>query len=145
MSEAPAPVRSRPRSSRWRFVLVYGTAVGLGCLVGVIGVPPFRSSLPPSPSPARMALARARVGAVLRQPAVQAPPAAWAELQAEVAMVPQKWPPLVRNVFELVVATRGLTTGGRPDWSRAESLCHALRWSRCDRDALEQLRDRGRP
>jgi hypothetical protein len=92
-----------------------------------------------------MLLARARVGRVLEQPQVHAPPDAWTALRADAAMVRDSWPPSLRPVFELLAAVRGLSTGGTPDWSQAESLCRALRWTRCDRASLEQLRTRGRP
>lgn len=92
-----------------------------------------------------MVLAQTRVGWVLGQPDAQASPEAWTALKADLAMVRESWPPSLRTVFDLLVAVRGLTTGGKPDWPQAESLCRALQWARCDRASLEELRTRGRP
>jgi hypothetical protein len=55
------------------------------------------------------------------------------------------WKPEERDVFDLVVAIRGLENGGRADYAAAERLCAALAWPRCDRAALEALRERSRP
>jgi len=143
MKKAPVSALSHRRLSRWTaIVAVYGAAVVLGYLAGGSML---RSSSSAPPSPARTALARARVGWVLRQPDAPAPPAARADLQAEIAIAQQSWPPSLRGLFELVAAVQGLSTGGQPDWARAQSRCQALKWSQCDRAALEQLRARGRP
>jgi hypothetical protein len=49
-----------------------------------------------------------------------------------------------RGAFDLVVALQGLGGDGAPDWGRAESICRALKWPRCDRAALEEMQRRGR-
>ena len=49
------------------------------------------------------------------------------------------------GVFDLVVALRGLESAGNTDWGRAEALCRGLRWPRCDRPALEEMKRRSRP
>src|SRR5262245_66479838 len=50
-----------------------------------------------------------------------------------------------REAFDLVVALRGLGRDGHADWKIAEALCRGwLRWPRCDRPALEQMRSRSR-
>jgi hypothetical protein len=48
-----------------------------------------------------------------------------------------------RDAFDLVVALQGLD-GGDADWSKAEQICRALRWPRCDRPALEEMQRRSR-
>jgi hypothetical protein len=49
-----------------------------------------------------------------------------------------------RGAFDLIVALQGLGGDGVPDWGRAESICRALKWPRCDRAALEEMQRRGR-
>jgi hypothetical protein len=56
------------------------------------------------------------------------------------ALQPDEW-----AVFDLVVALRGLEGGAHTDWGRAEALCRGLRWPRCDRPALEEMKRRSRP
>ena len=118
---------------------VYAAAACLGYLIGARGVPPFRPAAPSA------AAAAARVGWAFAAPEVQASPEDWAALQADLTAVRDAWPAPLRKLFELMVALRGLSSGGRPDWVEAERLCHALKWSRCDREALEVMRARGRP
>jgi hypothetical protein len=48
-----------------------------------------------------------------------------------------------RGAFDLVVALQGLE-GGDADWGKAEEICRGLRWSRCDRLALEEMQRRSR-
>ena len=50
-----------------------------------------------------------------------------------------------RDVFDLLVAVRGLRSAGNSDWGQAEQLCRALKWPRCDRPALEELKASSRP
>ena len=38
-----------------------------------------------------------------------------------------------RGAFDLIVALQGLDSAGAPDWARAQSICGALKWPRCDR------------
>ena len=140
MEGQAAPARSVRRPSRLATVLaVYGVAAGLGYLLGIKGAPLFS---PPPPSPS---LSSTRVGRVLSHPDPLGPPEAWEALKADVATVRESWPPSIRRVFELVVAARGLQTDGRADWAEAQQLCRALKWSRCDQAALEELRARSRP
>src|SRR4029078_4910087 len=50
-----------------------------------------------------------------------------------------------RETFDLVVALQGLTRDGQADWNSADALCRGwLKWPRCDRPALEQMRRRSR-
>ena len=88
----------------------------------------------------------ARVGFALQDPSPeQTQPADWAALRADVDYVREKVNAQTNGVFDLVVAVRGLDHGGTPDFGKAEQLCRALKWSTCDRAALEQLRLSSRP
>jgi hypothetical protein len=121
---------------------VYLVAAGLGYVLGARGLLPFDRCarfLTASPSPA------ARVGWVLQQETPRAAPGAWAALGPDVAAVRAAWKPPGRDAFDLVAAVRGLDNGGAPAWAKAEQLCRALKWSRCDQPALEELRKRSRP
>jgi hypothetical protein len=85
-----------------------------------------------------------RIGLVLREDP-RTPSATWSGLSADVEAVRSPLPSPEREVFELVVAVRGLDNGGNSDWSRAEQICRALAWSNCDRAALLQLKEQSRP
>jgi hypothetical protein len=86
----------------------------------------------------------ARVGFALREdPHALAPE--WSVLDADLQAVRAPLASPERDVFDLVVAVRGLDNGGNSDWSRAEQICRALTWPRCDRDALAQLQELSRP
>jgi hypothetical protein len=87
----------------------------------------------------------ARVGFALRETAVDADRTAWATLRDDVQAVRLAAKADDRDALDLVVALRGLATGGDADWARAEQACRALRWPRCDRPALEEMRKRSRP
>jgi hypothetical protein len=47
-----------------------------------------------------------------------------------------------REAFDLVVVLQRLDGGGDSDWARAEQICRALKWPRCDRPALEEMQRR---
>lgn len=49
-----------------------------------------------------------------------------------------------RGAFDLVVALHGLDGDGVADWGKAERICRDLRWPRCERPALEEMRQRSR-
>jgi len=66
-------------------------------------------------------------------------------LRDDVEIIRRAWKVEDRQVLDLVVALRGLESGGLTDWPRAEELCRALKWPRCDRGALEELKKRSRP
>jgi hypothetical protein len=97
------------------------------------------------------------VGLALREDNLQATLEAWSSLRADIDAVrtafagrareldraPER--DQARDVFDLVVAVRGLKTGGSCDWTHAAQLCRALEWPRCDRPALELLKARSRP
>jgi len=94
----------------------------------------------------------ARVGLALREPGVvsqaagaAADRAAWAALRDDVEIVRRAAKAGDGDVLDLVVAVRGLASGGDSDWARAEQICRGLRWPRCDRAALEELKKRSAP
>jgi hypothetical protein len=62
--------------------------------------------------------------------------------ELDVAAVRAALPEGARGAFELVVALRGLESGGVTDWVKAETLCRGLGWTRCDRPALEEMKRR---
>ena len=115
------------------------------CLVAVpvayLGVRALSSRSPLTSAPTPLA----RVGVALQATDLKASPGAWASLRDDVRAVGAAWNAQERGVFDLVVALRGLDSGGDSDWGRAEVLCRALRWPRCDRAALDQMKDSSRP
>lgn len=125
------------RAFAW--VWPYAASAALGYLLGTLVVPAFAALAGGSSSSAS-----ARVGFVLRE-APQAPPAAWSALGADLQAVRSALASPQREVFELVVAVRGLDNGGDSDWSRAEQVCRGLGWPLCDRAALTQLKEQSRP
>ena len=88
---------------------------------------------------------QARVGFALQQDRLAASPTEWAALRDDVQTVREQWPSPDRDVYNLVVAVRGLASDGNSDWAEAERICRALKWPRCDRPALEELARRSRP
>ncbi len=87
----------------------------------------------------------ARVGFALRATHLEGSEEAWASLRGDIEAVRSQLNAHDRDVFDLVVAVRGLNSNGRAEWSEAVRLCNALRWPRCDRAALEALQQRSRP
>jgi len=114
-------------------------ACALGYLLGSIAVPALAALADGSTS-----TPLARVGFALREKP-SAPSAAWAVLDADLQVVRSSLTAPQREVFDLVVAVRGLDNGGTSDWSRAEQVCRALTWPRCDKEALAQLKDLSLP
>jgi len=127
------------RAHSFGLVWPYVAAAALGYLLGSIAVPALAalggggSSTPLS-----------RVGLVLRQEP-QAASNAWSALDADLQAVHAALLSPQREVFELVVAVRGLNNGGNSDWSRAEKVCQALSWPRCDKASLAKLKELSRP
>ena len=117
----------------------YAAAAALGYLLGtlavhaLVAVPGGSSSTP-----------LARVGFVLRD-APSAPSASWSALSAYVEAVRSSLVSPEREAFDLVAAVHGLHNGGNGDWELAERICRGLGWSRCDRTALERLKELTRP
>ena len=128
------------RWARYRGLLgPYLVAAALGYLLGSRSVSAFDAVLG-----ADVPAAASRVGLALRegpQAPVQAQLASGADLRAVAASLPSPR----REVFDLVVAVRGLHDGGKSDWTRAEQTCRALAWPRCDRVSLEQLKQQSVP
>jgi len=127
------------RALSFDLVWPYVAGAALGYLLGTLAVPLFSALAGRGAS-----TARARVGLVLREDP-QAPPAAWAALGADVQAVRTSFASREREVFDLVVAVRGMDNGGEADFRRAEQICRALSWPRCDRDALAKLKEQSRP
>ena len=127
---------ARPSRRAW-LAATYLLAVAAGYAVGGAGW--FSSTSEPVGSPL------ARVGYALRAENPQATPAEWASLGADVRAVRAAWNPEERDIFDLVVAVRGLENRGQANYQEAERLCRALRWPRCDRPALDELERRSRP
>jgi hypothetical protein len=85
------------------------------------------------------------MGFALRENDLKATPEAWAALAGDVDTVRTRFAGQERDVLDLVIAVRGLKSAGNSEWSQSERLCRALKWPRCDRSALEELKARSRP
>jgi hypothetical protein len=121
-------------SGRTALIGLYLAVAVLGYVCGARGdlsFGPFRQTSTPL----------ARLGYALQQEA----PAASAELGGDIDAISASWTGQERDVLDLVVAVRGLTRNGESDWVLAEQLCRGLKWPRCDRPALEELKRRSRP
>jgi hypothetical protein len=93
-----------------------------------------RSPLTSAPTP------QARVGFALQAEHLNPSNGEWEALRRDVIAVHNTWNGQQRDVFDMVVALRGLGSFGAPDWAKAELICRRLlRWPRCDREALEQM------
>lgn len=86
-----------------------------------------------------------RVGMLLQTAAPQLSDGEWAAMTSDVKDIRDSFPPEASSVFDLVVELHGLTRRGETDWKRAQSLCEGLKWTRCQKDALEELQRRSRP
>jgi hypothetical protein len=114
-------------------------APALGVVLGVRGVFPFGRLVP-----AADFTPLARVGYALREGNRPLTADDSTVLGRDLVTVRVTWPGEV-EALNLVVALRGLENAGNTEWVRAEASCRALRWPRCDRPALEELRKRSRP
>jgi hypothetical protein len=85
------------------------------------------------------------MGLALRDGTSNADPASLSLLSRDVDRVRVSLGVPERDAFELVVALRGLKTGGKPDVGGAEQSCRALKLARCDARALELLQKRSAP
>jgi hypothetical protein len=136
------PNSETPQSSRWgRIVGAYLVLALAGLGLGKRGVWPFSAT----PTNAATSTPLARVGFALRQDELDATEKGWALIRNDIEAIRRSWKPEDRDVLDLVVALRGLKTGGNTEWLEAEELCRALKWPRCDRGALEELKKRSRP
>jgi hypothetical protein len=123
-----------------------GALVGLYLLALVGGyVLGERRLFPLNPFPQPTSSPLARLGVALATEPLSLSAEGWSALHADVEAVRASEKPERRAVLELVVAVRGLASGGVPAWSEAEERCRSLRWPRCDRPALEALAKRSRP
>jgi hypothetical protein len=106
-------------------------AAALGYLLGARGLLPLGRGGASTPL--------ARIGLALQDDS------AGASLRSDVETIRAGVKPEDLAVFDLVVALRGLESAAHTDWGRAEALCRGLRWPRCDRPALEEMKRRSRP
>jgi hypothetical protein len=127
------------RARSFDLVWPYFAAAALGYLLGSLAVPAIAALAGESSS-----TALSRVGFVLREDPL-APPTAWPALDADLRTVRSALASPEREVFDLVVAVRGLNTDGTSDWNHAEQICRSLAWPQCERAALEQLKEHSRP
>jgi len=135
----PDAARASPSSRARALVAVYVLAALLGAGLGARGLAPFAERLRNSSS-----TAPARVGLALSEVRPELGAEDWRLLDTDVAAVRSIYPG-EKAAFDLVLSLRGLTSHGEVDWAGAERNCRALRWPRCDRPALEELRVRSRP
>jgi hypothetical protein len=121
-------------SSRAAVIVTCLVAAMLGYVVGARGSLPF-GPLGQTSTPL------ARLGFALQQDAPPVDPG----LRGDIDAIRASWTGQERDVLDLVVAVRGLAHDGESDWDLAARLCRGLKWPRCDRPALEQLKERSRP
>jgi hypothetical protein len=139
--ENQTPRSGAGHSPRFRALWgVYLIAAALGYALGAQGLFAFGPFAVNSNS-----TSLARLGIAVREQSPQASPRAWAALRSDVEAVHLKLKAQERDVFDLLVAVRGLNNSGNAEWGDAEQLCRALKWPRCDRAALEELNRRSRP
>jgi hypothetical protein len=124
---------------RGALVGVYLVALSCGYVLGGRGLFPIH------PFPKATSSPLAHLGVALSSEPLSLSRAGWDGLRADIEAVRVGEPPERRAVLDMVVAARGLASGGVPVWSQAEERCRALRWPRCDRPALEALGRWSRP
>lgn len=140
--EKPTRATSAPADATGRRALavVYLLAGVIGLVLGARNVVPFGRLLPSGTS-----TPLARVGVALGPKDMQASPSDWSALQGDLDTVRQTFSSAEPAALELVLALRGVASGGNPDLSRAEQLCQELKWRRCSRPALDVMQKRARP
>jgi hypothetical protein len=141
-SAQPVPTVEREKGRggsprRGGIIGAYLLAAVLGYVLGARGLLPFGRPVATPPL--------AMLGFALRQEKVEATPEDWTALRAAVDVVRASWKGQEPPVLDLVVELRGLGNNGSTDWGRAEQLCRGLKWPRCDRLALEEMKRRSRP
>ena len=80
------------------------------------------------------------IGALIAFGALSAGVIWWAATRVDVTGIRAALPADSRGTFDLLVALRP-PRGGAADWDAAERICRGLSWLRCDRPALEVLRN----
>lgn len=135
-AESSKPDDELPRART--VVYVYALAAIVGTTLGALGLVPFAARLRHSTS-----TAPARVGLALRDSNIALDATDRAGLRADIDALRATWDG-EREALDLVIALRALRDG-EVAWALAEQSCKALRWPRCDRPALEELRARSRP
>lgn len=139
MAEANSPATLRRIWYAGALGVTYLAALALGYGLGARGLLPY------GPLRASTSTPLARVGLALKSENWHADARTSAALREDIATVRAGLSSPEREVFELVVAVRGLDNGGNLDVPAAEQSCRALKWPRCDAPALELLRRRSRP
>ena len=139
MGEANPPAKLRRLRYASALGLTYVAALGLGYVLGARGLLPY------GPLRASTSTPLARVGLALQRENWSADAATSAALRQDVETLRAGFSSPEREVFELVVAVRGLSNGGNLDVPTAQQSCRALKWPRCDEQALAVLRRRSRP
>jgi hypothetical protein len=139
VAEAKDQTSDRSTRRRTALIAVYVAAAGLAYGLGAAGLLPYGPLATSTSTPL------SRIGFVLQSENPRADAASWARLREDVALVRADLSPPERDVFDLVTALRGLDTGGKADLQNAARSCQALRWPRCDDQALEAVRQRTRP
>jgi len=127
------------RAHSFGLVWPYAVAAAVGYLLGSLAVPALAALATGSVNSPLV-----RVGFALREDP-QAAPGAWPALAADVQAVRSSLAAPEREAFDLVVAVRGLDSGGTSDFQRAERVCQTLTWQRCDRATLMLLKEQSRP
>jgi hypothetical protein len=139
VTEANDQTNGHAGRRRIALIATYGAALALGYALGFAGLLPY------GPLKSSTSTPLARIGLALKDGATRADAADWARLRDDVASVRSSFGSPERDVFDLVVALRGLANGGTKDLVRAAQSCRELGFPRCDDQALEVVRGRSRP
>jgi len=141
MEKSPRATSATAEATERRaLLLVYLLAGVIGAGLGARDLVPFGRLLPGGSS-----TPLARVGAALGPKDMQASPSDWAALERDLDTVRRTFASAEPGALELVLALRGVTSGGNPDFARAEQVCRELKWRRCSRPALDVMQKRARP
>ncbi len=139
MAEANPAAKLRRIRYAGALGVTYAAALGLGYLLGAHGLLPYGPLRTSTSTPL------ARVGWALTRETWNADARTSAALREDIATVRAGLSSPAREVFDLVTAVRGLQNGGNLDVPAARQSCRALKWPRCDEQALAVLRQRSRP
>ena len=139
MAEANPSAKLRRIRYAGALGVAYAAALCLGYVLGARGLLPYGPLRTSTSTPL------ARVGLALKSESWRADARTSAALREDLATVRAGLSSPAREVFDLVIAVRGLQNGGNLDMPAAEQSCRALKWPRCDEQALAVLRERSRP